>query len=43
MNKEKNGPLDLVTDISSNMTPGPWEDNKIVNAISTFTGKQPIQ
>ena len=43
MNKEKNGPSDLVTDISSNMTPGPWEDNKIVNAISTFTGKQPIQ
>ena len=43
MNKERNGPLDLVTDISSNMTPGPWEDNKIVNAISTFTGKQPIQ
>ena len=43
MNKEKNGPSDLVTDISSNMTPGPRKDNKIVKAISTFTGKQPYQ
>ena len=27
----------------SNITAVRWEDNKVVNAISTFTGKQPVQ
>ena len=42
-NKEKCGSSDVVTDVSSNMTAVCWKDNKVVNAISTFTGKQPIQ
>ena len=43
MNKEKGGSLDVVTGVSSNITAIRWKDNKVVNAISTFTGKQPIQ
>ena len=43
MNKEKRGSSDVVTDVSSNITAVRWKDNKVVNAISTFTGKQPIQ
>ena len=42
MNKEKFGSLDVVTDVSSNITAVP-KDNKVMNAISAFTGKQPIQ
>ena len=42
-NKEKCGSSDVVTDVSSNMTAVCWRDNKVVNAISTFTCKQPIQ
>ena len=42
-NKEKCGSSDVVTDVSSNMTAVCWKDNKVVNAISTFTRKQPIQ
>ena len=42
-NEEKCGSSDVVTDVSSNMTAVCWKDNKVVNAISTFTGKQPIQ
>ena len=33
----------MVTDVSSNITAVRWKDNKVVNAISTFTGKQPIE
>ena len=43
MSKEKRGSLDVVTDMSSNITVVCWKDNKFVNAISIFTGKQPIQ
>ena len=43
MNKEKRGSSDVVTDVSSNITAVRWKDNKFVNAISAFTGKQPIQ
>ena len=42
-NKENRGSLDLVTDLSSNITVVRWKDNKVVNDISTLTGKQPIQ
>ena len=42
-NKEKCGSSDVVTDVSSNMTAVCWKDNKVVNAISTFTRTQPIQ
>ena len=43
MNKEKQRSSDVVTDVSSNITAVSWKDNKVVNAISTFTGKEPIQ
>ena len=43
INKEDRGSLDLVTDLSSNITVVRWKDNKVVNDISTLTGKQPIQ
>ena len=43
MNKGKHGSSDVFTDVSSNITEVCWKDNKVVNAISTFTGKQPIQ
>ena len=43
MNKEKHGSPDMVTDVSSNITAVRWKDNKVVNAISTFTDKQQIQ
>ena len=43
MNKEKHGSSDVVTDVSSNIIAVRWKDNKVVNAISTFTGKQQIQ
>ena len=33
----------MVTDVSSNITAVRWKDNKVVNAVSTFTGKQQIQ
>ena len=29
--------------MSSNITAVRWKDNKVVNAVSTFTGKQQIQ
>ena len=40
MNKEKRGSSDVVTDVSSNITPVRM---RFVSAISNFTGKQPIQ
>ena len=43
MKKEKRGSSDVVTDVSSNITAVRWEDDKVVNAISTFRGKQTIQ
>ena len=43
MNKEKHESPDVVTDVFSNITAVRWKDNKVVNAISAFTGKQPIQ
>ena len=33
----------MVTNVSSNITTVLWKDNKVVNATSNFTGKQPIQ
>ena len=42
--KEKRGSSDLVTDASSIIIAVPWKDNsRVVNAISTFAGKQLIQ
>ena len=41
--KEKRGLSDVVTDVSSNITAVRWKDYEVVNAISTFTGKQTIQ
>ena len=43
MNKEKYGSSYVVTDVSLNITAVLWKDNKVVNAISTFIGNQPIQ
>ena len=43
MNKEKYGSSDVITDVFSNITAVRWKDNKVVNTISTVTGKQPIQ
>ena len=43
MQKEKRGSSDVVTDISSNITAVRWKDNKVVNCLSTFTGKEPMQ
>ena len=43
MKKEKRGSSDGVNDVSSNIAAVRWKDNKVVNAISTFTGKQLIQ
>ena len=43
MNKEKHGLPDMVTDVLSNITAVRWKDNKVVNPISIFTDKQPIQ
>ena len=43
MNKEKRGSSDVVTDVSLNITAIRWKDNKVVNAISIFPGKLPIQ
>ena len=37
------GSSDLVTDVSSNITAVRWKDNKVVNALSTFTGNEPVQ
>ena len=42
-NEEREASSDVVTDVFSNITAVRWIDNKVVNAISTFTGKQPIQ
>ena len=43
MNKAKRGSSDVVTDVSSNISAVRWKVYKIVNVISTFTGKQPIK
>ena len=43
MNKEKHGSSDKITNVSLNITAVRWKDDKVVNAISNFTGKQPIQ
>ena len=43
INEEKHGSLDVVTDVPSNIIAVRWKDNKAVNSIFTFTGKQPIQ
>ena len=43
MNKEKRGSSDVVIDVSSNINAVRWKDNKVVDLISIFTGKQPIQ
>ena len=42
MDKEKRGSSDMVSDVSSNITAVSWKDNKVLNAISTFTCKQQI-
>ena len=43
LEKEKHGLSDVVTDVPLNITAVSWNDNKVVNVISTFTGKQPVQ
>ena len=43
MNKEKCGSSVVVSDVSSNITAVRWKVNEVVNAISTFTGKQPFK
>ena len=43
INKEKRGSSDVVTDESLNITVVRCKGNKVKNAISTFTGKQPIK
>ena len=43
INKGKRESSDVVTDVYSNITAVRWKDNKVVNAISAFTGKQTIQ
>ena len=43
INKKKCRLSDVVTDVSSNISAVCWKDNKVMNVISTFTGKQPIQ
>ena len=43
MKKEKRGSSDVVTDVSLNIVAVRWKDNKVVNAISTLTDKQPIK
>ena len=43
MQKEKRDSLDVITDISSNITPIRWKDNKVVDRLSTYTGKEPMQ
>ena len=43
MNKQKRGSSDVVTGVSSNITVAHQKDNKGMNAIFTFTSKQPIQ
>ena len=43
INKEKRGSSDVVTDESLNITAVRCKGNKVKNAISTFTGKQPIK
>ena len=42
MNKKECGSSDMVTDVSLNITAVHWKDNKAANAVSTFTGKQPV-
>ena len=43
MEKEIRGAVDFETDVSSDITAVRWKDNKIVDALSTFTRKEPIQ
>ena len=43
INTGKRESSDVVTDVYSNITAVRWKDNKVVNAISAFTGKQTIQ
>ena len=43
MSKGKRGSSNVVTDVSLKITAVRWEDNKVVNAISIFTGKKPIE
>ena len=40
MSKGKPGSSDLVFDMFSNITAVRWKDDKVVKAISIFTGKQ---
>ena len=43
MQKEDRDSFDVVTDISSNTTAIRWKENKVVNGLSTYTGKEPMQ
>ena len=43
MTKESRGTLDAVTDVPSNKIAARWYDNKIVNSLPAFTGKEQIQ
>ena len=43
MAKESRGTSDVLTDVLSSITAVRWKDNKIADALSKFTGKEPIQ
>ena len=43
MAKQNRRISDVVTDVSLNITAIIWKDKKTVTALSTFTGKEPIQ
>ena len=43
MEKEARGASDVAVDANINMAAVRWKDNKIVNVLSTFAGKEPVQ
>ena len=43
MEKEARCASDVAVDANINMTAVRWKDNKIVNVLSTFAGKDPVQ
>ena len=43
MEKEARGASDVAVDANINMAAVRWKDNKVVNVLSTFAGKDPVQ
>ena len=43
MEKEARGASGVAVDANINMAAVRWKDNKIVNVLSTFAGKNPVQ